>query len=385
MQQTSVKNILHLPRWYPNTSDPQNGVFVLKQIKTLMPWYNNMVLFVKSEKEKKHFSVNRKKTEHYDELQINFAKSKYSVVNLYRYFKEFRKGMNILVKENGTPALIHIHILLRNGLLGWYYAWKFKIPFIVSEHWSGYITGKYEKKNFLYRKLMMMILHRAQKILVVSQSLKTALTTLGIDEEKLEIVPNVVEKSQVTTETGKKSGEKIIILSVADLVDDIKKISGIIEALAEIKNLNNIEYHIIGDGPDRMMLEKLSEQKNLLNKVVFFDGRKPNSEVLKIINNCSFLVINSITETFSVVTAEALMAGKPVVVTRCGGPEYFVNGTNGILIKPGNKKELKAALEKMIEEHKNYDPQRLKKSVEQKFSANIIGIRLKKIYDKILV
>ncbi len=385
MQQTSVKNILHLPRWYPNTSDPQNGVFVLKQIKTLMPWYNNMVLFVKSEKEKKHFSVNRKKTEHYDELQINFAKSKYSVVNLYRYFKEFRKGMNILVKENGTPALIHIHILLRNGLLGWYYAWKFKIPFIVSEHWSGYITGKYEKKNFLYRKLMMMILHRAQKILVVSQSLKTALTTLGIDEEKLEIVPNVVEKSQETTETGKKSGEKIIILSVADLVDDIKKISGIIEALAEIKNLNNIEYHIIGDGPDRMMLEKLSEQKNLLNKVVFFDGRKPNSEVLKIINNCSFLVINSITETFSVVTAEALMAGKPVVVTRCGGPEYFVNGTNGILIKPGNKKELKAALEKMIEEHKNYDPQRLKKSVEQKFSANIIGIRLKKIYDKILV
>ncbi len=384
MQKSSVKNILHLPRWYPNSSDPQNGVFVQKHIKTLLPWFNNMVLFVKSEKQQEPVVLKQFKDENLEELLIDFAKSNNVIINTFRYLKAFRKGLKKLVKTHGQPDIIHVHVLLRNGLLGWYYARKFKIPFIISEHWSGYITGAFERKNFIYRHLMMAVLKRAERILVVSQSLKMALVALGLDEEKIEIVPNVVEQDQESGSETFYPQQKVIILSVADLVDNIKKISEVIKAVAQLEVKEKIEYHIIGDGPDRKKLEKLAKEKGLLNKTVFFEGRKPNQEVLHQLKSCNFLVMNSVTETFSVVTAEALMAGKPVVVTRCGGPEYFVNNTNGILVKSGNRKELKAALEKMIKEYKNYDPQRLKASVENKFSANKIGLQLKKIYDRIL-
>jgi glycosyltransferase involved in cell wall biosynthesis len=383
MQKPRLKNILHLPRWYPNISDPQNGVFVEKQIKLLSDRFNNYVLFVKSENINEPYQIEESEKEGLTVITVYFKKKGNPLLNLFGYFSGFKKGLRRVLEKIERPDMIHVHILLRTGLLGWYYARKFGVPYIVSEHWSGYITGAFEKKNILYRKLMLFVLNNASKVMVVSRSLKTELVQKGIPEDKIEIIPNVVESRDEPSERNDGEG-KIVMLSVADLVDDIKKISEVIEVLPELELRHDLEYHIIGDGPDREKLEKLAEDKGLLNTSVFFHGRKTNEEVLKEIHDCSFLVMNSVVETFSVVTAEALMAGKPVVVTRCGGPEYFVNKSNGILVKPGNRAELREALDKMTATFREYDPERLKQSVDSKFSKTKIALQLTKVYDKIL-
>ncbi len=383
MQKPRLKNILHLPRWYPNISDPQNGVFVEKQIKLLTDRFNNYVLFVKSENINEPYQIEESEKEGLTVITVYFKKKGNPLLNLFGYFSGFKKGLRRVLEKIERPDMIHVHILLRTGLLGWYYARKFGVPYIVSEHWSGYITGAFEKKNILYRKLMLFVLNNASKVMVVSRSLKTELVQKGIPEDKIEIIPNVVESRNEPSERNDGEG-KIVMLSVADLVDDIKKISEVIEVLPELELRHDLEYQIIGDGPDREKLEKLAEDKGLLNTSVFFHGRKTNEEVLKEIHDCSFLVMNSVVETFSVVTAEALMAGKPVVVTRCGGPEYFVNKSNGILVKPGNRAELREALDKMTATFREYDPERLKQSVDSKFSKTKIALQLTKVYDKIL-
>jgi glycosyltransferase involved in cell wall biosynthesis len=383
MQKPRLKNILHLPRWYPNISDPQNGVFVEKQIKLLSDRFNNYVLFVKSENINEPYQIEESEKEGLTVITVYFKKKGNPLLNLFGYFSGFKKGLRRVLEKIERPDMIHVHILLRTGLLGWYYARKFGVPYIVSEHWSGYITGAFEKKNILYRKLMLFVLNNASKVMVVSRSLKTELVQKGIPEDKIEIIPNVVESRNEPSERNDGEG-KIVMLSVADLVDDIKKISEVIEVLPELELRHDLEYQIIGDGPDREKLEKLAEDKGLLNTSVFFHGRKTNEEVLKEIHDCSFLVMNSVVETFSVVTAEALMAGKPVVVTRCGGPEYFVNKSNGILVKPGNRAELREALDKMTATFREYDPERLKQSVDSKFSKTKIALQLTKVYDKIL-
>jgi glycosyltransferase involved in cell wall biosynthesis len=383
MQQSAKKNILHLPRWYPNPSDPQNGVFVEKQIKSVDNWFNNLVLFVKSEDITERYKVKKVVVNNTTTLNIYFKKSNNTLINLYRYLNGFKKGLKIIIKENGKPDLIHVHILLRTGILGWWYSKKFNIPYIVTEHWSGYITGAFEKKNFIYKKLSLFVLKSTSKIIVVSPSLKTELIQRGISEEKIEIIPNVVESLKNNNST-KINNDKTIILSVADLVDDIKRISDVIDVISKLDNKENIEYHIIGDGIDRERLETTAKRKGVLNSVVFFLGRKTNEEVLEIINSCDFLVTNSTIETFSVVTAEALLAGKPVIATRCGGPEYFVNKSNGILIKSRNRNELADAIKIMISTYSNYDPERLKQGVTDKFNSYKIGMQLKKVYDKVL-
>ena len=112
-------------------------------------------------------------------------------------------------------------------------------------------------------------------------------------------------------------------------------------------------------------------------------GRKNNDEVLKIINEVDFLVLNSFTETFSVVTAEALLAGKPVISTRCGGPEFFINETNGILIEPGNREVLSAAIISMMSNYKSYNPEILKNPIREKFGREAVGKEILAMYDEV--
>ncbi len=391
MQTSTIKkHILHLPNWYPHPADPQNGVFIRKQIESLDPVFHNSVLFVKSARQEAVYQIETKQENQIDTCIVYFREFNglrifKSWVHIWRYLSGFKKGLYQLMKSNGQPDLMHAHVLLRTALLAWYYARKFKISYIISEHWSGFITGAFNKKNFVYRYLSKAVLKKAAGILVVSETLGSAIVKLGMPEQKMKIIPNVVEVGEFVDKTKVTNvKDSVILLSVADLVDDIKKISEVIEAVADLSIDCDLEYWIIGDGQDRQKLEAMARSKGLLGETVKFFGRKTNEEVLKIISQCDFLVMNSVIETFSVVTAEALLAGKPVVATRCGGPEIFVNDSNGTLIEVGNRKELKDAIGTMIKTYQDFDQEALRAGVEDRFSSKAIGLKLKAIYDDIL-
>src|SRR6185295_3174742 len=84
----------------------------------------------------------------------------------------------------------------------------------------------------------------------------------------------------------------IKILSVADLVDEIKNISGTIKAVAEvIKNYPDVRFDIVGGGHDRKKLEQLAVDLSLLNKNIFFHGMKTNKEVYEYLHQGDFLII----------------------------------------------------------------------------------------------
>jgi len=385
------KHILHLPKWYPYPADPQNGVFIRKQIEALGPKFQNSVLFIKSAKQDEIFNIVSIQNDHVETCMVYFREYNgfrlfKQIVHLLRYLSGFKKGLNHLIKTNGKPNVIHAHVLLRTGLLAWYYSRKFGIKFIISEHWSGFMTGAFNKKNLIYRQLSKLVLRKAAKVLVVSDILKQSFLKLGISKMTIEVVPNVVEvRESPIKQVDVKEKKSVVMLSVADLVDDIKKISEVIDVVAELINNYKLEYWIVGDGEDRQHLEDLARSKGLLNTNIKFHGRKTNDEVLQIINQSDFLVMNSVFETFSVVTAEALLAGKPVVATRCGGPEIFVDEKNGILINPGNKSELKEAIMQMIENYNSYDPDELKLGISQRFSSEAVGLKLNSIYDLVFL
>jgi len=391
MQKTEKKHtILHLPKWYPHSADLQNGVFIQKQISALVNDFVNAVLFVKSATQNEDYLLEYSDEDGVQVFRVYFREYGGSnllkpLIHTKRYLHGFQKGLKAIIREHGNPQLIHAHVLLRSGLLAWYYSRKFTCRYLVSEHWSGFITGTFQNRNAFYRYLVKFVMTRSEKILLVSKILKSSFLQLGIPEKKIELVPNVVEVKSINEmypQTVER--EHVVLLSVADLVDEIKKISEVIEVVADLSDKIGLELWIVGDGPDRKTLEQLATSKGLLDDTIKFFGRKTNDEVLEIISQCDFLVMNSVIETFSVVTAEALLAGKPVVATRCGGPEVFVNETNGILIDPGNRDELREAILQMIEKYTFYDPEVLKLGVKERFSAEAVGLQLKSIYNGIL-
>ena len=73
-------------------------------------------------------------------------------------------------------------------------------------------------------------------------------------------------------------------------------------------------------------------------------------EVSSILAHADIFVLASRKETFGIVYVEAMAKGLPVIATKCGGPEEFVNKENGILVPVDNVEELSKAMLLMYKE-----------------------------------
>lgn len=382
-------NILFLTKWYPNKFDPQLGVFVKKHAKAVSELCNVNVLYVCADAALEGmYETIISNPQGFSEIIVYYKKNNSflkSIINPYRYIKANRIGIQEVQKTLGVIDLIHVNVLNRPGLIALIIKKLKGIPFIITEHWTGYVSGSYEKSGFLKKWLNKLIIKNANVVTTVSESLRKKMLELALNNNYF-VVPNVVESIDPTSLfTGQHSQTKIKILTIADLLDSQKNISGIIKSIANISSQNpNIEYHIIGDGPDKSMLSSLADSLQGNTKFIFFHGRQNNEYVYNFLKQIDFVIINSNFETFSVVAAEALVNGKPVISTICGGPEEFINPDCGILIEPNNQKQLEKAIIKMISDYKNYDAQKLNQYISQKYNHTVIGKQFYTIYKTLI-
>lgn len=373
-------NILFLTKWYPSKFG-ELGIFVQKHAKAVSEYCHVNVVYVCSDDSiTSTYQTVLSDSNGFLEITVYYKKNTSifkSFINAYRYLNASRIGIKEVQKHLGVIDLIHVNVLNRPGLIALLIRTIKGIPYIVTEHWTGYFTGEYEKSNFLKKKISQLIIKHASAVTTVSNSLKEKMLSLGL-ENSFTVVPNVIENIDLPAPC---NNSKIKIVTVADLVDSRKNVSGVIRAIASIsKKYSEIEYHIIGDGEDYATLKKLSDSLNLTNTFIFFHGLQTNAFVYDFLKQIDFVIINSTIETFSVVAAEALVNGKPVIATICGGPEEFVNAETGILIEKNNPDQLEKAILQMITTYKNYDPKLLNQTIVNRFNYHTIGKQFYAIY-----
>ena len=383
--------ILFLTKWYPTRYDPQMGVFIRKHASAAAAFCEVAILHVYSDDRilKKKLELIHDDQYNLTSVVVYFRKfnSSFSyankTINFFRYLRASFTGLRFIRKNFGDHDITHAYILLRPALTAYFIQLFRKKPFVVSEQWSGFATGKYEKKNLFEKLLTRSVVRKAKAITVVSEFLKSHMLRNGL-KGNYYVIPNIVEFPDLQIHSN--PDPKIKILVVADLVDEIKNVSGILRAVAEIIPANqNLEVHILGEGADRKKLESLASEMNLLNQFVFFHGLKSNEEVYESLLNSNFLVMNSNFETFSLICAEAISCGKPVVATRCGGPQEFITEETGILIEPGNHHQLVDALQQMVFRYQNYPPEKLKHFALNHFSSEIVANFFYTIYQSIIL
>jgi glycosyltransferase involved in cell wall biosynthesis len=100
--------------------------------------------------------------------------------------------------------------------------------------------------------------------------------------------------------------------------------------------------------------------------------------------NADLFVLPSLTETFSVATAEALCAGVPVLVTRCGGPEEFVDEQCGMLVSPGDVQALADGLNSMLNRLNTFDREAISRAAAAKFRHEAVGSKLNGVYHELI-
>lgn len=157
-------------------------------------------------------------------------------------------------------------------------------------------------------------------------------------------------------------------LTVCRLYEKHKDVETLIKAFSYY--VGNEKLVIVGDGPDREKLEKLTKEKKLENKVIFL-GEVTNPFIL--MKNAKIFILSSKVEGFGLVLVEALYCGTKVISSDCpvGPKEILENGELGELFEPGNPKDL---LEKLnIAISKNYDKDKIKNSLDKYSKKNYIA------------
>ena len=97
-----------------------------------------------------------------------------------------------LVEENRKPDLCHVHVLNRPALLALYLKITAGIPYIVSEHWSGYFKESPGFRNPFKRKITNLLIKASAKVTTVSNYLKESMLNQGLINN-YEVINNIIE------------------------------------------------------------------------------------------------------------------------------------------------------------------------------------------------
>lgn len=386
---TSAK-VLFLPKWYPNQDDPQLGIFIRKHARAVAQSHQVAILYLQPDSTIARYQLIHQSKDGLEEFVLYYPSSRVGVqtmkkvLNFWQYVRYTYIGWKKVLDVFGKPAITHIHVMNRPSLLAIYLQIRHQIPFYISEHWSGYITQQYAQQSWLKRQYTQWVFKKAVSTSVVSEQLKVAMTQQHLANVKY-VIPNVVEAIPESVKCEElpviiPASSFIIIGMVADLRDEIKNISGVLIAVKKVlKTRQDFQLHIVGGGPDEAILRQKAIDMELQDHV-FFHGRQDNQVVLPFLQKIHFLILNSYYETFSVVAAEALAAGKPVISTKCGGPEVFLDEQAGRLIPVGEEEALVEAIQDMLDKYQDFLPSTLKWKVNRFYGLKQIGQKFEQMY-----
>lgn len=214
-----------------------------------------------------------------------------------------------------------------------------KIVFESTEHPMVLAHNDEKKVEQLIKKLS-----HIDYLFVISHSLKEYFITMGISNEKVNIINMFVDTSRFNGL--QKQDNKKYIAYCGNVSYDKDGVNILIEAFAEFGKIYpeySLEIYGRGVGDSITQLSQLANKLGILNKVLF-TGAIPYTEIPQKLTNASILALSRPSNLqnqngFPTKLGEYLMSGNPVVVTAVGEiPLYIRDGYNGYLAQPNSVK-----------------------------------------------
>lgn len=171
------------------------------------------------------------------------------------------------------------------------------------------------------------VLPRVHGLVYVSRFMEKALHDAlpALARVKSAVIPNFVRPLLSTEAVAHVQGRDLVSIGT---LESRKNQRFLLEVLARAKARDRrLTLTLVGDGPDRGMLERLTHEMGIESQV-FFEGFSPGARVY--IPGHRLYVHAALMENLSIVLIEALSAGVPVLAARVGGlVEIFSDGVEG--------------------------------------------------------
>lgn len=375
------KKVLWLVSWYPNKYDAFDGDFIQRHARAAALYDDVTVLFIVQLPEQKESEVAERCETGLVERIVYLPKKKGltgKLLNIYRWRKAGRQAATDLIKK-WHPQMVHVHVPWKAGLIALFLKKKYKLPYVVTEHWGIYnevVADRVHTRSLLFRTLLKRIYKEAERVVSVSRFLGEGINKTLLRKDFV-VIPNVVDTSLFFLPDRRSS--RFTFLHVSNMVP-LKNVEGILSAFESflVKTGSGAQLVFVGNRTDRYV--RLAKQWKLLNNAVFFRGEIPYSEVAGQMQQAHALVLNSDMENSPCVIGEALCCGLPVIATRVGGIPELVSSRNAILVPPRDTEALTTAFWQMEKNYGQFSPETIAASAAAKFALPAVGKELHQLY-----
>ncbi len=235
--------------------------------------------------------------------------------------------------------------------------------------------------NKFYERLLKNIILKIDYFFSISDSIKSEIKSMGVDEKKIYLSPNSVclDKINQYENLTKSIKEKIQIITVTRYAKSTKGLD-LIPKISEIllKNNINFQWSLVGKDMDKVKelkdMKKYSQNFKFYGNIQNFDEEIfPNSELIKIYKNNHIYVGLSRVESFGISILEALACGLPVLSFNIkGANELIINNYNGTLVD-------KYCATKMAENIISYQKDEIYEKQKKNTLESVVKFDLKKI------
>jgi len=250
--------------------------------------------------------------------------------------------------HNWSPDIIHAHAALP-GLLFSYAARRSsreRMPVIFGPQRSWHTLCDFPGGRLVSRLLYNLVKLGADEVIAVSEGLYREFAAYGIPKARLHLIPNGIDVQRYD----------------APANDPIKPVVGIVGRLVEQKGLDvfivaaariadqrsDVEFHIVGEGPLREMLQQQIAALGMTDRIYLLGNR---SDVPDLLKHFSVFASSSRWEGMPYALLEALAARRPVVATHVLGSEELIRDeVTGLLVPPGDPSALSDAILRLLDD-----------------------------------
>ena len=228
---------------------------------------------------------------------------------------------------HASAAIMAKNILAMEGI---------HIPVITTLHGTDItLVGK----DASFEPVVCYSINMSDGVTTVSQSLKDDTYSHFRVTRHIEVIPNFIDLERFSKKDHshfKKAiapkGEKLLVHT--SNFRKVKRIDDALKVFAEVYKKMPAKLLLMGDGPERINIEKLCRELDLCDAVTFLGKQNQVQEILSV---CDLFLMPSETESFGLAALEAMACELPVISSNAGGiPELNVEGETGFLCDVGD-------------------------------------------------
>lgn len=286
-------------------------------------------------------------------------------------------------------SLIHTHGYKANIFFGLMPKIVRRIPMVTTLHGWTWVGGF--NRICFYEWLEGISFHFVDQIVLVNEKIKQHPRLRILPKNSISIIENGISISRRTNQVNLRQdisrfAKKGFTIGAIGRLSSEKGFELLIESIAEMVSEGKDFYLVLlGEGKLKNVLEKRGEALGLKDRLLLPGYVVDAASYMPLFD---LFILSSFTEGLPMVLLEAMAAEIPIVATNVGGvAKTLNNGSAGLLIKPGSKKDLKNAVLSISKDPKtvNLRVSNAKQRVQEKYSSRAMALKYKTIYKTILM